>query len=56
MLIRASLNYAAHMAAGLAFGALAVIALSHLTSQSPRHAHARTGSPTSRVAPHEPEE
>ena len=56
MLIRTSLNYAAHMAAGLAFGALTVIALSQLTKRAPSDTRVGTTSPASRVAPPEPEE
>lgn len=34
MLIRSSLNFAAHLAAGLAFGALAVLVISRVNDRS----------------------
>ena len=55
MLIRASLNYVAHMAAGLAFGALTVMALSRLSARAQTHARGQTGSPALRGAPPEAE-
>jgi hypothetical protein len=48
MLIRSSLNFAAHLAAGLAFGAVAVIAGSGIIQQSPRSARMRDAQHESR--------
>lgn len=55
MLVRSSLNVAAHLAVGLAFGALAVIVISRISDRSVGRSRASTAQPARERRP-EPEE
>lgn len=51
MLIRSSLNFAAHLAAGVAFGALAAIALGRVGDQALDRLRPRTAPPAREPRP-----
>jgi hypothetical protein len=51
MVIRCSLNFAAHLAAGLAFGALAVIVISRVSDRSVGRSQTHTTPPGPEMRP-----
>ena len=51
MPVRSSLNLAAHLAAGVAFGALAVIVMSRVTHQARGRLRMRTAQPAGEPQP-----
>ncbi len=55
MLVRSSLNFAAHLAAGLAFGALAAIVIARVSDRSIERLRARTAQPAREPRPEQEE-